>query len=71
MPRREPMDDVRGRLAAWYFESLRPRVRRAAQERRVSGARARELETQMRDLVRLPAPALEPVRVEPTRKRPS
>lgn len=71
MPRREPMHDARGRLAAWYFDSLRSRVRRAARERRVSVARARKLERAMRELVRLPVPALQPVPGVRPRKRPS
>ena len=69
MPRLKRGEDARGRLAGWYFDSLRPRLMRGVYERRVSAARARELEGRLRDLLALPAPALQPVRAERAKKR--
>ena len=64
MPRLKRAEDAHGRLAGWYVDSLRPRLMRAVSERRFSSVRARDLESRLRDLPALPAPALRPVQAD-------
>lgn len=69
MPRLERADDVRGRLGGWYVDSLRPQLMRAVSQRRVSAVRAHDLENRLRDLLTLPAPALQRARADRPHKR--
>ena len=50
---------ARAELQAWYVESLRPKLTRAASEGIVTPAAARALDRQLRDLLEVPARAAE------------